>query len=454
MGNKQIKSTEMQRKDLNLYFSHLLETKLQFHRSEEEVLDIEKAVNLTAERIASALGKQEESMKIMRIVSVGSMKEGTKIREPDEFDFLLVLEKPSKPGTINIIDENENGIGYKHVIIKDDTLRSQWGHCLQGNLLKGTMGSGISYFFHWLFGYDFGLRQEFYKQLQKAVTAVVTNERTRRLEAGEMSIRNVVDRHGPAFTLTFDWKPFDKNSKSLKISVDLTPSIQLELTEEILEESRVYDQRFYQALKNTNRYMIVPCNRASSCWDGLCFRLTFTETEVQLLSTNKHEFIGICPRFQDYTWLFADSILSHHIRCYKVMKYIFESDSPYKIEVFKSYTLKTILLKHMCECGRNDDISSCVMDLSNECINAMSDARGNMLHISNIFITDLNIIHRKKLRSPPKYFRRAIKNMMSSLTKIGNSNDYKTGKVRKVNTTIRQFQSNLSPGYIVPTSIK
>ncbi|XP_060592520.1 uncharacterized protein LOC132747207 isoform X1 [Ruditapes philippinarum] len=329
MGNKQIKSTEMQRNDLNLYFSHVLETKLRFHRSDQEVHDIQTAVNVMVERIACTLGKQHGHLKILRVVSVGSMREGTKIREPDEFDFILVLEHLSRPGAIDVVGENEHGSGYKHVIVKDETLRSQWSHCLNNNLIKGTMGSGISYFFYWMFGYDVGLRQEFYKQLKNVLATVMKNEGTCVMESGVLSLRKAsLVRHGPAFTVAFRWKPIDEQSKDLKICVDLTPAIQLELSEEILEESQVYDQRFYQALKNTNRYMIVPCNRAASCWDGLCFRLTFTETEVQLLSTNKYEYISNCPRFQDYTWLFSDSVLSHHIRCYKVMKYIFGSDSP------------------------------------------------------------------------------------------------------------------------------
>jgi hypothetical protein len=124
------------------------------------------------------------------------------------------------------------------------------------------------------------------------------------------------------------------------------------------------------------------------------------------------------------------------------MKYIFGSDSQYKIEVFKSYTLKTFLLKHMCECTRKDDIAACVMDLSNDSINAMSEIRRNTLHISHMFITELNIVHKKGLR-PPKYFKKAIKNMIKSLVQIGNANDYKTGHVWKVNRTMLQYELQL-----------
>lgn len=433
MGNRNVKSEHEQMVTKNMYFQWLLE-RLQFKRSTKEPQDIVYAVNNLVNRIATELGKVNESLKVYRVVNVGSMAEGTKIREPNEFDFLLVLEKLSYHGAVEMRRECSNGPGYGHVVIKNEWLKSQYSNFMSDGKLKSTQNSQISYLLHRVFRYEKGIRQAF----QAALESVISSQRRNLLcqtETGSMVLKEGITCHGPAFSLSFCWTPSDKNSTYLEINVDLTPAIDVQLTEEIVKESDCYDWRFYWALKTLNRFMAVPCQRETSCGEGLCFRLSFTETEVQMLRASDQWHLQN-PQVPNYLQVFNDAMREHHIKCYKVMKYFFEMKGE-KPELFQSYALKTILLKHMCHCSRNENISLCFDEIIEDCLRIVSAE--SIVSIPSIFMISHDILHNKLVRATQSTLIKAISHLKSSLVKIGNSTNFKNVWITKPHSVIYRY---------------
>ncbi|CAG2186779.1 unnamed protein product [Mytilus edulis] len=59
------------------------------------------------------------------ILSVGSYKENTKILEPDEFDFLVVMDELSKPGVISIVKDDALPC-YTYLEVQDEAVAYNW----------------------------------------------------------------------------------------------------------------------------------------------------------------------------------------------------------------------------------------------------------------------------------------------------------------------------------------
>ena len=61
------------------------------------------------------------------LLKVGSFHEGTKILQPDEFDFLVVIGELSRPG-VTEADIAESEPGYARVKIVDEATKGKWTH--------------------------------------------------------------------------------------------------------------------------------------------------------------------------------------------------------------------------------------------------------------------------------------------------------------------------------------
>ena len=75
---------------------------LSFVRSNEEVESIKESVDKMVENIASWFGETNPLLKFSHKYLVGSMAEDTRIIEPNEFDYILVLQHLSQTNVVRV----------------------------------------------------------------------------------------------------------------------------------------------------------------------------------------------------------------------------------------------------------------------------------------------------------------------------------------------------------------
>ena len=110
-----------------------------------------------------------------------------------------------------------------------------------------------------------------------------------------------IEAHGPAF-MTLLRRRSEHTGEIMDISVDLCPAIRVsEHLESLLSPESVTCRSYHEWVQNTGSALLIPeCKRGVSCNDGLCFKASFTETEVLLMA----------------------NISEHHRNCYKLVRYL------------------------------------------------------------------------------------------------------------------------------------
>jgi hypothetical protein len=121
--------------------------------------------------------------------------------------------------------------------------------------------------------------------------------------SGTLTVDKHVVNHGPAFMPTFIWE--SKHNKKMTINIDMTLAIEVNMSRHgnVIAENETFHSQVWEKLIRHGKYMLISCNKSTLCIAGFCFRLTFTETEVELVR----------------------NLSDHHKECYKLLKYIFNS---------------------------------------------------------------------------------------------------------------------------------
>ncbi|XP_060607348.1 uncharacterized protein LOC132759562 isoform X2 [Ruditapes philippinarum] len=102
----------------------------------EEAEHIRSAIHFYIKKWLDEVEEINPLFKVKELIGVGSYAEGTKILEPNEFDYLAVIDEFSKPGLLNI-DRDESNFyeGLVKVKVKDDDLKSRCSDlCKSGHL--------------------------------------------------------------------------------------------------------------------------------------------------------------------------------------------------------------------------------------------------------------------------------------------------------------------------------
>ena len=97
------------------------ENELEYKRPDAEVECITNDVEAMVKKILTLVGISDPRFEISHQYLVGSMAEGTRIGEPDEFDFLVVLKHFSEPDAIRVIRELEDVRVYDNGILQQFT---------------------------------------------------------------------------------------------------------------------------------------------------------------------------------------------------------------------------------------------------------------------------------------------------------------------------------------------
>ncbi|VDI33772.1 Hypothetical predicted protein [Mytilus galloprovincialis] len=348
--NKTLNYDEVEK--VNKYLCDLHDRELVFSRSEAEIEDIKIAVEDMVEKVISKFGEygDRRMYEVSQKYLVGSMAEETRIKEPSEFDFLVVLKNLSVPGALEIvfIDNDKDCQNYyrwdvhtfkhAHLRIKDPNLRETFGKEYTVND-DGVLDKVFLKYMYEMDVINTAIRKIAGKAIDK--------------DTGKLSFSDYQTRHnGAALTLQMEWTP--KSTQKLRICIDIVFAIQIFHHMVRKEDSNV--PQYFDQLKEDNSCFVLP---TTDEFNGQpCFKFTFTLTEVKL----------------------TKSLSMHHKTCYRLIKYIVQQCGEVVSRAFPSYLIKTVLLRHSLQCLEMKNFLVCIIDIIEKMSSTCS--HGNFAHMA------------------------------------------------------------------------
>ena len=313
--------------------------------NEQEILDIRTAVDKQVHLLADTIGEVDPRLRIREVIPVGSAREGTQIVRPCKYDYILILETLSQPGAVSSRFW-KHGRQYMYVTLEDNEMRALF----QGYIDRNERINANDQFPRK------GLRSLFLANVFRAVK--LCSKRSVEKNTGILTILpSKPEIHGPAFLVMFEWHGNTATcSAKMKISVDLCPALKVDLREykdslQSIECDVVSDYKHY--IKNVGSVLLMPSH-------ANLFKVTLTEAELLLTS----------------------ELSEHHIKCYKLLKYIINGEPhplqtitckiKYKFQnnaFLPSYALKLIVWHHQFtqHCSDENDLGFCVTTILQSC---------------------------------------------------------------------------------------
>ncbi len=172
----------------------------------QEVTDIQRSVENVLKDLLLGVERENPFFKTT-LINSGSFYEGTKVGQPDEFDYFVQLDYFSEPDAV-VFDELPRSI----VMVTPSELSIK-------KLLKLTPSKFNHYFcidkdFHW-------------KTWIKAPFVEIFSDKAKGFEAYGMKVLSrALARHGPAYCLELIWTGGERY-RGLKISVDLSLAVKI-----------------------------------------------------------------------------------------------------------------------------------------------------------------------------------------------------------------------------------
>ena len=383
--------------DLSRFLETLEEAEIKIKRPEREITDICEAIEEMIVSLLKNMGDMDPRFANLKdnLLKVGSFYGGTKIKEPDEFDYLVVLD--DLPRDVELV---EHANGFRHITMKEDSeFHDKWKDVTdaymqminrgitkkkrvnevgdwhtEGKQLRSMIGEG-------LIEVESGIRGLFYLTLHKSFDILKTvgkiTKATGYLDLGTYSSKFIMENswywfeqrrteiqlHGPATNICVRWICNEKPAEPLEITADISPAFRSSNIENNIKMDSIKDKYFQDALLNHGSFLIIPTS-FRCVPDGLCFNIAHTETEGKLVK---------------------DLSLVHN-RSYKLLKYIMNGGNmdtvqrpadPFKLkafmliikdmgiqafECFSSFALKTVILQHSRICMDSSDVSKCITE--------------------------------------------------------------------------------------------
>ncbi|XP_053405469.1 uncharacterized protein LOC128558964 [Mercenaria mercenaria] len=302
-----------------------------------EAEEIAEAIYACVERIMCDVVKEEPRFRSSDIIKVGSFYEGTKILEPNEFDFLVVIDELSKPGAVSVVTEDIRP-GYAEVLLIDDSLKQRWKHTDENCVLHNFQD------------YEHASSFGFVVLSTLAKLAEKQSLKYELQEVGYIYLPDTLISFPPTgnFSLELEyaevWNPnvmLKFQCDKMTISVDISPAIRYHKVTDCFNPEDCIAEQLAEAVLNRGSILLV------NSLDMLdkdpahehVFRITFTETEVQYVKCMEHGHKNIYVFMKYLTHVFKNNL-----KC----QYKYHEDS--KIEL-PSYLLKLACIFHDVQCS-------------------------------------------------------------------------------------------------------
>jgi hypothetical protein len=337
----------------------------------ERATKIQNAVATYVNMFLAEVTNIEPLFKPSELIQVGSYAEGTKILEPDEFDFLVVIEELSKPGAVAIDNDplKVQGVthlpstGYVTLTVADDNLKGKWEKYSENGLLKCFQYSTK----HARFGSIFikGIRKFYEERKAKKVEGSLilitateidfVNCPLRMPVVGGISLKmRRAELKTPNVLIHFEYE-------DLEIGVDVSPAIRYHVIKDCFNPEKCAGTKLSEAILCRESLLLV-ANR------NFDFRATVTEAEVDFIKR---------------------IMKKEHKSIYIFLKYINTLFS-FKLKdwyPFSSYMLKNICLRHDLNCNTEmRELATCLN-------NVIEDMKQfcTKIEIPNVVNSDINL---------------------------------------------------------------
>ena len=352
------------------FYDDLDKDKLAFKFDKAELTDLESAVQELVEIIVEKVGKIDDRFKCSQVLAVGSHKEGTKIIQPDEFDFLAVIDELSKPEVVQAVKVCEDRPGFMHLRVLDENLKTRWKDFMRDGELAGfthkpndlNMEDRLK-----VTCFSNALAEVFHKDGIPQRLAVQRDTGVLKYEGFHMF-------REPNTQLLFVWFPKD-SEEFLKIHVDMSPAVRCFNVKDAVSEQDCLHLDFYTRLLHFGSFLLTP-GKAKLGGNTVmkCFRISLTEVEVELVR----------------------SLSYNHKKCYRVSKYLcgyrFKHLSLTDIiyNGISSYILKTAILHHVSRCP-NKNTFWCMKDIVKLLLWGLERNYGYLPIFPSVFIKHHNL---------------------------------------------------------------
>ncbi|CAG2188018.1 unnamed protein product [Mytilus edulis] len=343
-----------------LFFKDFEEKKLNFSLCETEVQEINSSVYEIVNRLLAKVSDHDNRFTFSEIIKLGSIAEGTKLIEPNEFDYLCVLKDFSNPDMVRCRKVCSHNPGHAHIFIEDKSLLRKWGSFMdEGQLLANKMFAEIS-----------SIANTIYMNMVKEQTKIKVDTSFGHLHFGGFSVTD----GGPNTVFHMYWIPV-KEGQKLDICVDVSPAIRYFGMEDI-SLSPVFATK--SAFQNLTSVLLVPGllhKTVNKCMDK-CFRISCTDIEVQLVKT----------------------LSEKHISCYKILKYMISyigldlSVSNLMYLPLSSFILKMAVILHAANCKDRLAKKKCMDDIVGVILNCLMPNDRPKPFMPNIFLKEHNLL--------------------------------------------------------------
>lgn len=325
-------------------FIRWLSDKLMLNTSDTETSDIEMAVKEFVERILR-LGVRKDTRFEAKLQRTGSSYDGTKIKSPDEFDFLAVMGRFSNSNCESVVRSCADSQGFAHVHLKK-TSANHWQDLLTDRCELVTKHFRDRF------------RTICHEVIQETKDVVVEKPSGFLLNDGyEVSLS------GPQCIVKFIWRSGSQDT--ININVDICPTIEYPRVDKVLTVDDAANREVYQTLTEFGHVFLIPRPRREC---SLCFKLVFAEADRTVIQD-----LSDC-----------------HKRCLLILKHIAsETSEDIRLrKVFNSFALKMAVLHHSFQCRETEDCQKCIVNIFKDLITRLEKPNPNM---PSVFIMKHNV---------------------------------------------------------------
>jgi len=310
-----------------------------------EIEDIKSSVEEIVHSIVSSLPsssiQHEDKGSKHAVVEMGSFYDKTKIGQPDEFDFLAVVQRLQNGCYVPERSCTERP-GSCHLVVKDKTGQ----HKILTSVTDENGQVNVKSF-----------RWKCLKDMHFSIQTL-GHQGTVNKETGVLTVENyAVAINGPQCILKLRWKP-TRHKRTLSISVDLVPAIEIERVSDVINRCDVVDESVYTELVNARRCYVI-AKPLKSC--DYCFKLVFPNADQSLVQN-------------------LDVGLKNALHILKYVANLVNETSPLLKKVFNTFSLKMAVLQY----NFNDEV-----------------LRSKRVHVGTSVVGILSIIHNGLEQTPP-----------------------------------------------------
>ena len=349
--------------NLDNYLEGVAES-LNFSQSCLEVKVVQQLVHKMVHNIAKEAYRADSGLTLREIIPVGSMAEGTRIILPNEFDFMIVVDRIDADDVRDTISDSKGTFVRMKI------------ECREENCMYSIEDPSVDYIS--AFGSECNchlakLTKEMclYSILCATADKILEDGHSYSSESHPGKLQLIeCKRHLPALTLTLLWKACDVEDEpiQMEISVDLVVMVELEIDACFLDRTDVFHQHFYNELNAIKKVHI----RHDWYLNYVGFRVSFVFTELQLIRDDSET----------------------HKTCYKLLKYIYRTNNIPFERFCSSFLLKNLLLQHAV-CCEGGGLGWCLLKILGELRDKLDSEGSEIPFIPHVFSTKVDLLSTK-----------------------------------------------------------